>query len=250
MRAVVGKTVASIYDGVPQRSPTGQLVVNPNTGYTEANTTPLDQYGLTKAYYGTALYTYTMGFSNTFTYKSFALNFSLDFRYGGIMYSSTANLDLFVGNGVTTTYNDRRPYIIPNSVVATTDGSGHTNYIPNTTFIGANGNGQSDLYYNGYSESNSYSGQADAERIIDRSFLKLRDINLSYRLPQRLASRISASSASLGVYGRNFLLWTPTNNVYVDPEATQGGNDLLGEYGEFTGTPLTKSYGVKLNVVF
>ena len=249
MRAVVGKTVASIYTGVPQKSPSGQIVVSPVTGYSVANTSHLDNLGQVKGYYGTALYTYTMGFSNRFKYKNFILDFSLDFRYGGVMYSGTANLDLFVGNGIASTYNDRKPYIIPNSVNATTV-NGQTTYTPNTTFIGANGNGQSDLYYNGYSESNSFSGSADAQKIIDRSFLKLRDINLSYNLPKSWVKKITAGSASLGVYGRNFLLWTPKNNVYVDPEATSGGNDLLGLYGEFTGTPLTKSYGVKLNVVF
>lgn len=249
LRAVVGKTVASIYDGVPQKSPSGQLVVNPVTGFTIPNTTALDKFGNTKGYYGTALYTYQMGFTNTFTYKDFALNFSLDFRYGGVMYSNTANLDLFVGNGIATTYNDRRPYIIPNSVVATS-GGGQNGYAPNTTYIGGSGNGQSDLTYNAYSESNSFSAQADAQRIIDRSFLKLRDINLSYNLPRAWAAKVTASSASLGVYGRNFLLWTPKNNVYVDPEATNGGNDLAGEYGEISTTPLTKSYGVILKVVF
>ncbi len=249
MRAVVGKTVASIYDGVPQKTPNGQLVVNPATGFTIPNTTPLDKFGNTKGYYGTALYTYQMGFTNTFAYKDFALSFSLDFRYGGIMYSNTANLDLFVGNGIATTYNDRRPFIIPNSVVATSSG-GQNGYAPNTTYIGGSTSGQSDLTYNAYSESNSFSAQADAQRLIDRSFLKLRDINLSYSLPRAWAAKVTASSASLGVYGRNFLLWTPKNNVYVDPEATNGGNDLQGEYGEISSTPLTKSYGLILKVVF
>ncbi|MDR3712926.1 MAG: SusC/RagA family TonB-linked outer membrane protein [Puia sp.] len=251
MRAVVGKTVASIYSGTPQLSPSGQVVVSAGTGLPVANTSVLDpKLGITKGYYGTALYTYQMGFSNTFTYKDFTLNFSLDFRYGGVMFSSTANLILFTGNSVTTTFNDRKPFIYPNSVVANTDVSGQTTYTPSHTYVGASGASQSDLYYNTYSESNSYSGAADAQRIIDRSFLKLRDINLSYNLPKSWATKVRAGSASLGVYGRNFLLWTPKGNVYVDPEATQGGNDLLGEYGEFTGTPLTKTYGVKLNVVF
>jgi len=246
LRAVVGKTVASIYDGVPQKSPTGQIVVNPQTGFSIPNATPLDPFGQVKGYYGSALYNYTMGLTNTFTYKDFSLSASLDFRYGGVMFSQTANLDLFVGNGIATTYNDRRPYIIPNSVVAGANGT----YTPNTTYIGASANGQSDQTYNAYSESNSFSASADAQRIIDRSFLKLRDVNLSYSLPRRWASKVSAASASLGVYGRNFLLWTPKTNVYVDPEATNLGNDLAGEYGELASTPLTKSYGVILKVVF
>jgi TonB-linked SusC/RagA family outer membrane protein len=256
MRAVVGKTVASIYTVVPQLSPSGQVVVNPVTGQPLPNATPLDNNGLTKGYMGSGLYDYTMGLTNTFTYKDFSLNFSFDFRYGGVMYSETSNILLFVGNGVKTTYNDRRPFIIPNSVVSSTDGSGKTVYSPNTTYIGSpsitpGGTlNESDQTYNYYGEGSSFTGGSDAMRIIDRSFLKLRDINFSYNLPSYLASKIRARTLAVGVYGRNFLLWTPKSNVYVDPEATNLGNDLTGQLGEFEGTPLTKSYGVTLKVGF
>ncbi len=265
MRAVVGKTVASIYSVVPQKSPTGQIVVNPTTGFPLPNTTPLDANGLTKGYYGSGLYTYTMGLTNTFTYKAFSLNFSFDFRYGGVMYSNTADLVLFDGNGIATTYNNRQPFIIPNSVYSVGSSGGKTVYAPNTTPIGGAANNiptqgpsgnaiggiaEDNQLYNYYSEGSSYSGGAGAMRIIDRSFLKLRDVNLSYNLPKRFLAGISGSSASIGIFGRNFLLWTPKSNVYVDPEATNLGNDLGGQLGEFATTPLTKSYGVILKVIF
>ena len=236
MRAVVGKTVASIYTGIPQTNASGQVVVSPYTGYPLPNTTPLYGLNLTKGYMGSGLYTYQMGLTNTFTYKNWTLSGTLDFRYGGVMFSETANLALFVGNAAPTVYNDRRPFIYPNSVVEVSNGK----YAPNTTYIGSNGAGEVDQYYNAYSESNSFSGAADQQRIIDKSFLKMRDINLSYSLPRAWASGVKASTASLGVYGRNFLLWTPKNNVYVDPEATQLGNDLQGEYGELAGPPLAE----------
>jgi TonB-linked SusC/RagA family outer membrane protein len=250
MRAVVGKTVASIYTGIPQTTtpgvPGGQVVVNPVTGQPLPNTTPLYGLGTTKGYVGTGLYTYQMGLTNTFTYKHWSLTGNLDFRYGGVMYSQTANLALFVGNAAPTVYNDRRPYVVPNSVVAIGNGK----FAPNTSYIGANGNSESDLTYNSYSESNGFSGSSDQQRIISKSFLKLRDINLSYSLPSGWASGIKAQSASIGLFGRNFLLWTPKNNVYVDPEATNLGNDLQGEYGELAGPPLTKSYGAIVKIVF
>lgn len=247
MRAVVGKTVASIYTGIPQTNSAGQVVVNPNTGFPLANTTPLYGLNLTKGYMGSGLYTYQMGLTNTFTYKNWSLSGSLDFRYGGVMFSETANLALFVGNAAPTVYNDRRPFIYPNSVVSLGNGK----YAANTTYIGTNqGAGENDQTYNAYSESNSYSGAADQQRIISKSFLKLRDINLSYNLPKAWATGIRASTLSVGLYGRNFLLWTPKNNVYVDPEATNLGNDLQGEYGELAGPPLTKSYGAIVKIVF
>jgi hypothetical protein len=190
------------------------------------------------------------------------LNFSLDFRYGGVMYSNTADLVLFDGNGVATTYNGRRPFIIPNSVYAGSTAGGKQTYVPNTTPVGGamnnipsqeipiGGLNETNQYYNYYSEGSSYSGGASAMRIFDRSFLKLRDVNLSYSLPKSVLAGLRMSSATIGVFGRNFLLWTPRANVYVDPEATNLGNDLAGQVGEFATTPLTRSYGIIFKAVF
>lgn len=262
MRAVVGKTVASIYSIVPQKTPSGQIVVNPTTGLPLPNESPLDANGLVKGYFGTGLYTYTMGLTNTFSYKNFSLNFSFDFRKGGVMYSNTADLVLFDGNGVATTYNNRQPFIIPNSVIAQSNGGTKTTYTPNTVQIGGLVNNspsqvspvgalnETNQYYNYYSEGSSFSGGADAMRIFDRSFLKLRDINLSYSLPKTMLTTLRLASGTVGVFGRNFLLWTPKSNVYVDPEATNLGNDLGGQIGEFATTPLTRSYGIILKANF
>ena len=250
MRAVVGKTVASIYAPVPQQSPDGKIVVNPATGLPLVNTTVLDSNGSQNGYYGSGLPNYTMGLSSHLRVLNFDLNFSFDFRYGGVMYSQTAELSEFVGNSESTVYNDRKPFIIPNSVNAVVDGSGKTTYIENKKFIGnADGAGQSDGYYN-YFNNPANIGSLYQNIIFDRSFLKLRDISLSYTLPQQWASKIGSSRASLGIYGRNFLLWTPKSNIYVDPEATNFGNDLTGNFGEFATSPLSKSYGVVLKLTF
>jgi hypothetical protein len=250
MRAVVGKTVASIYAPVPQKSPDGKIVVNPASGLPIVNTSPLDENGLQNGYYGSGLPNYTMGLSSHLRVKDFDLNFSFDFRYGGVMYSQVGQLSEFVGNSISTVYNDRKPFIIPNSVNAVVDGAtGKTSYVENTTFIGANGSGQSDAYYNYFNNPNNIASLYQ-NIIFDRSFLKLRDISLSYTLPEKWASKIGSSHASVGVYGRNFLLWTPKSNIYVDPEATNFGNDLTGLFGEFATSPLSKSYGVVLKLTF
>lgn len=249
LRAVTGKTVASIYAPVPQRTSDGKIVVDATTGLPTVNLEPLDQFGLANGYFGSGLYDYTMGLSNSVSYKNLSLNFSFDYRYGGVMYSSTASLVLFVGNGIATTYNDRRPFIIPNSVNAITDVSGKVTYTENQTFIGATGSGQSDNTYAYYNGAQNPAGQS-AMTIISKSFLKLRDINLSYDLPHQWVSKIGASNASIGVYGKNFLLWTPNSNVYVDPEATNLGNDLVSQFGEFAATPLSKNFGATLKITF
>jgi TonB-linked SusC/RagA family outer membrane protein len=246
-RAVVGKTVASIYAPGPQYTPNGQIVVDATTGYPVVNQTP-DKNGLTNHYFGSGLYNYTMGMTNSFTYKNLNLSFSLDLRYGGVMYSNTASLVLFVGNGIATTYNDRRPFIVPNSVNAVESG-GNKTYVENTTYVGSQGSGQTDDTW-GYYYPSQNAGSATGLSIFDRSFLKLRDVNLSYNLPRKWASKISATNASIGLYGRNFILWMPKSNLYVDPEATNLSNDLAGQLGEFASAPLAKFYGAILRITF
>ena len=236
MDAFPGKTVTGIYAPIPQFTPDGKIIVNPATGIPLADPT--------KSYYGDGAYDYMMGMVNTFNYKNWGLNFSLDYRRGGVMYSGTADLLLFTGNSYVTTYNDRRPFIIPNSVIQTgVDGSGHAVYVENTTPI-------DELHYDSYWYPTSNLAQSYQDRIIDRSFLKLRDISLSYSFPKKWASKISATNLNLAIYGRNFLLWTPKSNIYIDPEASNLGNDLTSQLGEFRTAPTSMQFGVQLRATF
>ena len=88
-------------------------------------------------------------------------------------------------------------------------------------------------------------------RLIDKSFLKLRDIALSYTLPAKWATPIHASNLMLSAYGRNFILWLPKSNAYIDPEVSNLGNDLQSEFGEYSPTgPTTVQYGLSLKANF
>jgi hypothetical protein len=55
---------------------------------------------------------------------------------------------------------------------------------------------------------------------------------------------------SLTVYARNLLLWTPESNYYIDPEATNFGNDLTSQFGEFETAPVSKQFGIALKANF
>jgi TonB-linked SusC/RagA family outer membrane protein len=238
MDAYPGKSVTGIYAPVPKYSPDRKIVVSPTTGMPVEDLTNL-------GYYGDAEYDYLMGLQNTLTYKDFQLGFSFDYRKGGVMYSGTADLLLFTGNSYATTYNDRRPFIIPNSVIEVTDPTDPTkvSYEENTIVIDESA--YTDYWYPTQNKAGSYS-----QRIIQKSFLKLRDITLSYSLPKKWASKIKASNMSLSVYGRNFLMWTPKSNFYIDPEATNEGNDIASELGEFRTAPVSHQFGVTLKASF
>jgi hypothetical protein len=49
---------------------------------------------------------------------------------------------------------------------------------------------------------------------------------------------------------RNLLIWVPSENTFVDPETTNLGNDILGEFGEMSTAPTQKSFGAVLKVNF
>jgi len=233
-RATVGKPVGEIYALVPLLSPDGKIVVN---------AAGMPQAAQEKGDYGSTQYKYMMGLNNTFAYKNFQLGFSLDFRYGGVMYSGTSDLLLFTGNAKATLYNDRRPFIVPNSVVASTNDAGETVYTENKTVI-------DEANFGNYFYPTSNPGTSYTQRIFDKSFLKMRDITLSYKVPTKWTSKINASQISLGIFAKNLLLWTPAANMYIDPEGTNLGNDLAGELGEFRAAPTSKNFGASLKITF
>ena len=194
--------------------------------------------------YGTVQRDYMMGLYNNFTYKNWNLGFTFDYRKGGYFVSRTADLTYFVGNAWLTQYNDRRPFIIPNSVVQNgVDASGKPIYEENTIPIDM-------ANVNSYWYHTSNKPFALSQSILPKDFVKLRDITLTYRLPASWARRISASNVSISFVGRNFLLWVPQKNTFIDPEITNLGNDLIGEFGEQAASPTTKSYGAALRINF
>lgn len=236
LTARVGKSIGLIEAIGPQYTSTGQIIVNAANGFAVPTTDD--------KIYGNINKDFIMGLNNTLTYKNFKLGFTFDYRSGGLFVSRTADLTYFVGNAYATTYNDRRPFIIPNSVNQTgVDGAGKPVYEENTTPIDM-------ANYNSYFYHTSNKAMAWQKRILPKSFIKLRDITLSYTLPTRIARKIAAENIVVSLIGRNFLIWTPKENSFVDPEATNLGNDFLGEFGEFATSPTTKSYGFSVKIGF
>jgi TonB-linked SusC/RagA family outer membrane protein len=231
-----GKPVGVYYSPAPVYSPDGKIVVDPNTGFPVVNPD--------KQEIGTSQRDFTMGLVNSFTYKNWQFSFSLDFRKGGSFYSSTADIFLFSGNAVATTYNDRKPFIVPNSVNQLTDVGGKPVYVENKKVIGED-------VFDSYFYTNNNKPIAYPMRLIDKSFLKMRDITISYTLPAKWANPIHANNLMLSIYGRNFILWLPKGNAYIDPEVSNLGNDLNSEFGEYSPTgPTTMQFGFSLKANF
>lgn len=163
-----------------------------------------------------------------------------DYRNGGIMYSRTAEMMYFTGNAIQTTYNDRQPFIIPNSVRKVGD-----SYVENTTPIAG-----FDHNFNSYFNQTYNAGVGSSYVLMSKTFFKLREFSLYYSFPKSLISRSLIKSVDLGIIGTNLLLWTPESNPFTDPEQTTFGNDKEADYGDFGATPTTKSIGFNLKIGF
>ncbi len=186
---------------------------------------------------------WTGGFTTSLTYKDFTLSAALDIRKGGYMFCRTKNIMEFTGNGYITTYNERRPFVIPNSVVASEGG-----YVENTTPIYLY-----DSSYQNYYDKYGY-GTGGEKLLIDRSFVKLRNISLTWNVPKRWVEAISLQNIALTAFCNNVFTWTAKDNFYVDPESTTisqaSYGDLGTQFGELYSNPSCRVFGCNLSVKF
>ncbi|MCF0203089.1 MAG: SusC/RagA family TonB-linked outer membrane protein [Bacteroidaceae bacterium] len=232
MRAVEGEPIGSLYAYLPTYTEDGKMIVDQNGQ--PVLTTEVQNTGKN------VNYDWTGGFTTSFTWKGISLSAALDIRKGGYMFSRTRNLMQFTGNGAITTYNDRRPFVIPNSVVS--DGNG--GYVENTTPLYMTNSSYQD-YFNDYGY-----GYGCEAYLMDRSFVKLRNITLAYQFPRSITNALRLSGLGVSFFCNNVFTWTAKDNRYIDPEASSYGNDLAGLFGELYTNPGCRTFGFNLNVKF
>ena len=232
--AKVGEELGVFKAYVPLRDPaTGKVVVD-NQGLPVRD--PKQQI------VGSMNYKYTMGINNTFTYKGVSLSVDVDIRQGGKMFSRTKNITYFTGNAMQTAYNSRNPWIIPNTVVQNgTDAQGKPVYVDNNTPLNATS------IYKFWDDGGLEMGAGD---LIDKSYIKLRAITLSWALPKKWLANTFLTDVRLSAFGNNLFLWTPAENTFVDPELTSFGNDLRGNFGEWSANPSSRKFGFNVSVKF
>lgn len=142
----------------------------------------------------------------------------------------------FTGNGEHTVYNGRNPFVIPNSVYA--DGT------ENVTPIYLNNSSYQD-WYNLYGY-----GHGGEAYLLDRSYVKLRNITLAWQLPKAWVTKAYLSDVTLSIFCNNVFTWTAKDNTFIDPEASTIGNDLEGMFGELYANPACRTFGFNVGVKF
>lgn len=233
MYAIVGEPLGVFKAYVPLTTEDGKIICD-NQGQPIKNAE--------QQIVGSMNYKYMMGFGTTLSYKGVSLTANLDVRHGGMLYSRTKDITYFTGNAIQTAYNNRNPFIVPNSVQqAGTDDNGNPIYVENTTPLDETG---IFTYWD--------AGGADLDRafLVDKSYVKLRNVILTWQLPAKWFAKTFLTGVSVSAFGNNLFLWTPKSNTFIDPETSTFGNDLEGNYGEFSANPSSRKFGFNVQVKF
>lgn len=207
-------------------SVSGRPLINPNTGARIA--------GEAKAM-GSVLPDFTMGFVNSFQLGPVDFAFTIDWRSGGVMKSSTVEDLQEDGLALETALNREGTFIDRDGVIANADGTVRDNDVPLQA---------ADHFWR------SIGANSIAEPFIfDASFVKLREVAIGYSLPESILANTFLEGLSIGLEGRNLaLLYSKV--PHVDPENNLFGAGADGFGVERSSVPSTRSIGINLKATF
>ncbi|QEC73644.1 SusC/RagA family TonB-linked outer membrane protein [Arachidicoccus ginsenosidivorans] len=191
----------------------------------------------------------TGGLSNTFRYKNFSLYFLTDFKLGGQIWSG--DYSAAMGTGLSPeTLKERDggglPYTFPDGTTA------NSGVILDGVF--ADGTPNTDVVnylwkYAGQYEAWSNIPMPRSNAIFTNTWIKLREVTLSYHVPQKWIQRTKViQGLDISLVGRNlFYLYTSLPD-HLNPEAINGiGNGQGVQWAEY---PWTRDYGFSIKVQF
>ncbi|MCE1198922.1 MAG: SusC/RagA family TonB-linked outer membrane protein [Marinilabiliales bacterium] len=87
--------------------------------------------------------------------------------------------------------------------------------------------------------------------IYDASFVKLREVAISYTLPKKWAGKIFTENVTVSAFMKNIVLWA-ANKTNQDPESiyNQSGSDPKQGLSLWNASPIVMPVGFKINVTF
>lgn len=220
---VVGLPYAEIIGYTYKRNADGQLMLKNG----------LPQTGEQKVL-GNAVYKWTGGWHNSFTYKGFNLSMLLDFKFGAKIFSGT-NYQLYAYGLQKKTLTGRTKDNPAGSITA--NGIDESTGKPNKVTV------TSQDYFRAICDAN-----IAEEFVYSADFIKLRELSFGYTFPEKMLSHLGfVKGLSFSLVGRN--LWTILKHTpNIDPESAINNSNAQGL--EFNGYPTTRSIGFNLNVKF
>ena len=260
--ASVGEAYGTLFGTSYVRDANGNVVVDTNG---------LPKISTTNKTLGKFTPDWTGGISNTFSYRSLSPSFLIDASVGGSIFSNTNKTGKYTGVLANTLSGRDAEH---GGLWYYTAAMGNNVRLPESPSysVSSDGlyyaqvNGQSTRVYQdgimveGVTESGSKNEEVvSAEKyyhriysiaeanVYDASYVKLREVALSYRLPRLWTQKLHLQEASVTLTGRN--LWTIYKSVpNIDPESALTTGNAQGV--EAYSLPTTRSFGVNLSVKF
>lgn len=185
---------------------------------------------------------WNMGVSNTLSYKGVSLRFLIDIQKGGDIYSVNTKYGRATGvyaetAGVNELGVEKRIPLSENPDAGVLLEGVKADGTPNDVRV--------DAYR--WGRAYDYNKLPTAAYVFDASYVKLRELALTYSFNQNLLSKTPFSQLAISAVGRN--LWIIHKNTeHFDPEAAlSAGNQQGIESGSY---PTTRTFGFNLKVGF
>lgn len=213
---VVGQPYGELYGSTYKRNAKGELLID------DAGLPVIGDYG----HVGNISPDWQAGLTNNFRYGGFNFSFFFDMKKGGDLSNNVDSYGLFYGMPKMTEDRDKRV------VAGVNENTGQANKVEV--------DGQD--YWRRLNGINEATTQ-------DATYIKLRNVSLSYDLNPGVLAKTPFKSASVGVTGRNLWIHKP-HFTGSDPEASSFGSSN-GSQGVYSfSTPTTRSVNFNLKFTF
>ena len=210
---------------------------------------------------GKGVFDWTGGFTSRVSYRNFSLNTAIDVKYGADIFSMT-NLFMHARGSALATLEGRAEWIlseeqrmgekktaaqwqaegrvrgyVPKGVINTGTAANPV-YVTNTRAMDPT------LYWQTFATDGS---NIATPFVYKATYVKVRELTLTYTLPQTLNKQLGLKGASVGLVARNpFIIYKDVPNV--DPDSNYNNSNGQGlEYGSL---PTRRGWGFNLNVKF
>ncbi len=221
---VPGQAYGAIFGSAYARDNSGNILIDDNSN---SPTYGLPIIAATNQVIGNTQPDFLLNIRNTLTFKGFRVSALLDIREGGDIYAGTTRLMRLYGS-TKETENRTTPQVLPG--VKASDGGVNDIAVP----LGQ-------TYYQ------TIISNLDEANVFDASWVRLREVNISYSLPASLLERTPFNDLTITASGRN--LWLSTDYPNLDPEVSLTGANF-GQGLEYMSPPNTKGYSLALNLSF
>ena len=258
----------------------GEIMLKPDTGTPIENDDPDN-----RDFLGNINPDFMMGFNTQLQYKAFTLDVVMSYRNGGVYVSETAkrmrddgvSTWTLTGDGelweggrshdggftwpdpadvvydvIRATNEDRNTideasyfngvYVDPTSAYDSQDRN-----LPDDAYI-LNGEDPNTTWYQYVDKITGNTWDFPQTRTFDATYFKIKDISITYDIPQSFSSKMNIQSASVSLIARNIYLWTKSGRN-EDPESAFGGTGRNQGVAHFI-QPSVRQLGCKLSFTF